>query len=117
MDIEGDEYRSLPSLTRHARYVNGLVVEFHDLDLRWRQFVEVMESLQIVLAVCHVHGNNYGGLIPGTNVPRMLEITMINQRLLPPNYALSHRDYPISGLDQPNDPSKPDIELSWNARH
>jgi hypothetical protein len=114
MDIEGDEYRCLPLVLRYATHVNGLVVEFHDLDLRWREFVEVMESLLSALAVCHIHGNNYRGLIPGTRVPRMLEVTMINKRLLPVNYPLSDRNYPISGLDQPNDPSKPDIELSWN---
>lgn len=115
MDIEGDEYRVLSSLAPYFRYLNGIVVEFHFLDVLWGQFVKAMKALRSAFAVCHIHGNNYGGLIPGTTVPRILEVTMINKQLLPVDYPLSDRDYPVSGVDQPNDPSRPDIELSWSV--
>jgi len=115
MDIEGDEYRTITSLARYTTHVNGLVVEFHNLDSLWREFVEVTEVLFDAFAICHIHGNNFGGLIPGTQVPRIVEITMVNKQLLPPHCTLSNREYPIPDLDEPNDPSQPDLHLTWSA--
>ena len=111
MDIEGGEYRSLASIAVDAELINGLVVEFHDCDLLWERFSELMELLDVNFAIAHIHGNNCTPLIPGTQIPRTLEVSFVNRRLLSAEVKRSDSQYPLKHLDQPNDPSKPDYLL------
>jgi len=112
MDIEQSEYRVLPEMLNFKEYINGIVVEFHDLDILWSSFVELVNSLRPYYEITHVHGNNHGSLIPGSNVPKALEITFIKKNLisehLPDRENIS---YPIHGLDQPNMPLAKDHPL------
>src|SRR5262249_5290726 len=88
MDIEGAEYDVAPLLAEYATYLNGFVVEFHDLQNRWNDFVASMLALSERFAVCHVHGNNYSG-ISDRGVPETLEVSMINRALLPAKVEVS----------------------------
>jgi hypothetical protein len=112
MDIEQSEYRVLPELLDFKEYINGIVVEFHDLDILWSNFIELMSSLLPYYEITHVHGNNHGSLIPGSNVPKALEITFIRKNLI--SERLPDREnirYPIPGLDHPNTPLAKDHPL------
>ena len=82
MDIEQSEFRVLPDLLKLERYINGLVVEFHDLDVLWPTFVDSMRKLKSVFEITHIHGNNFGGLIPNSEVPKVLEISFLKRSLL-----------------------------------
>lgn len=112
MDIEGFEYRVLPDLPKFECYINGLVIEFHDLHIRWARFLELMNELKVNFEITHVHGNNWEGLIADSSTPKVLEITFLKKSLIrgeqqdrkPPLY-------PIPGLDRPNNPSKKDYQL------
>jgi hypothetical protein len=112
MDIEVSEFRVLPDLLKYVKCVNALVVEFHDLDILWARFVELTERLKADFEITHVHGNNYGGLIPQSGTPKVLEVTFLKKSLIgepcPPSDSLS---YPLSFLDSPNNPTERDYPL------
>ncbi|MDR0733900.1 MAG: hypothetical protein LBF08_07575 [Dysgonamonadaceae bacterium] len=113
MDIESWEYRTLPQLVPFFDKINGLTVEFHELDIAEKKFEEIMELFSTHFDIAHVHGNCYGGLIHGTKLPMVLEITFINKALGVDSTVLSPHQYPIKGLDFPNN-KKEDIPLIFN---
>ena len=113
MDIEQSEFRVLPDLFKFRNYVAGLVLEFHDLDILWPSFAELMRRLNEDFEVTHVHGNNFGGLIPDTATPKLLEITLIKRALLNCHSASAAAIYPIPGLDYPNNPHQKDYPLHF----
>lgn len=115
VDIEGGEYDLLPDLLRESQDVSLLVIEFHDCGTRWREFEFAIEQLKVLFAVVHVHGNNYIPLIPGTDVPDVLEITLLKRDLFTEADVFSSHttEYPIRGLDFPNDASKVDYPLTF----
>jgi hypothetical protein len=114
MDIEQSEFQVLPDLLRFQEYVNGVAVEFHDLDALWPSFVEIMDKLKVNFEITHIHGNNYAGLIPNSMTPRVLEITFLKKNLIqekePARQGLS---YPILELDRPNNRLEDDLPLKF----
>jgi len=113
MDIEQSEFRVLPDLFKFRDYVAGLVIEFHDLDILWTNFAELMNRLNEDFEVTHVHGNNFFGLIPNTATPKLLEITFLKRPLLNCHSAPGTTNYPIPGLDYPNNPHQKDYPLHF----
>jgi len=114
MDIEQSEFRVLPDLFKFRKYVTGFVIEFHDLDILWTNFAELMNRLNEDFEVTHVHGNNFCGLIPNTATPRLLEITFLKKSLLQEcRPASGTTSYPIPGLDYPNNPEQEDYALHF----
>ena len=87
MDIEGDEYLTLASISdENLNKIRILVLEIHDLrHLRnyffFRTFEKIISRLNNVFHVCHLHANNSGKIknIGGFNIPDMLEITLIRK--------------------------------------
>lgn len=114
MDIEGAEYDVLPDVLRDADRLAGMAVEFHDMAERWGDFARAMDSLQERFAIAHIHGNNWAALIPGSDVPRVLEVCVVNRALLPAMLAPSMAHYPRAGLDMPNHPDRPDHPLVFD---
>ncbi|HEX8360058.1 MAG TPA: hypothetical protein VF613_08125 [Longimicrobium sp.] len=115
MDIEGAEYEVLPEVLRDASSLSGMVIEFHDCDLHWDAFADLMDRAMTDFVVVHVHGNNWRPLIPGTAVPSTLEVTLLHRRLIGEEPA-SQASYPLAGLDQPCHPDRPDYTLSFDQR-
>ncbi|MDR1683775.1 MAG: hypothetical protein LBS25_10390 [Candidatus Symbiothrix sp.] len=113
MDIENWEYKTLPQLVPFFNKINGLAVEFHELDIAGEKFEEIMDLFSTRFDIAHVHGNNYGGLIYDTKLPMVLEITFINKAMGADSNILSPHQYPIKGLDFPNDKTE-DIPLDFN---
>jgi hypothetical protein len=118
LDIEQSEFRVIPSLLSFTRYINCLVIEFHELDILWPQFMELVRTIQADFQITHVHGNNYAGLIPNSRIPIVLEITFLKKQLI--NESRPTREnvtYPIPHLDYPNNGSKEDYPLDgiWNC--
>ncbi len=103
MDIEQSEFQVLPNLLKFQGSINGMAVEFHDLDVLWPTFVELMNKLKEHFEITHIHGNNYGGLIPNSKTPRVLEVTFLKRNLIQEkDVACETVAYPIPGLDSPN---------------
>jgi len=87
MDIEGDEYLTLASLSEeNLKKIRIFVIEIHDLrNLRnysfFRIFEKIISKLHDKFYFCHLHINNVSKVknIGGYNVPDMIEITLIRK--------------------------------------
>ena len=87
IDIEGDEYISLNSISdENLKKVRILIVELHDLrNLRnysfFKIFEKILSRLNHYFYVCHLHINNASKVknIGGFKVPDMVEITLIRK--------------------------------------
>ena len=112
--IEGGEYDLLPLIARHAASINGMAIEFHNLDTMGPRMEEAMKALEPDFAVAHVHGNNYTGLVPGTALPVSLEVTLVNRAFHAGSGRPDPQPYPRPGLDHPNDPAKEDYHLNFS---
>ena len=111
VDIEGSEYRIAPAIGGFAERIDLLAIEFHDTDPLRPVFEAQIRSLLEHFAIVHLHANNITG-VAADGLPDALEITFVNRR-----HRLSEqrRDrLPLAGLDQPNDPKRPDYDLIFS---
>ena len=113
MDIEGGEYDVVPHVAAHAARFGCVVVEFHGIGRRPARFIDALDALESGFRIVHVHGNNYGGYA-AIGLPDVLEVTWVSLELLPGTTTLSPHRYPRAGLDWPNTPSRPDLDLSFD---
>jgi hypothetical protein len=113
VDIERSEYRVLADVIEDAARINGLAIEFHECDILWERFAELMDRLQERFAIVHIHGNNWSPLIPGSSCPQTLEVSLVNKTLLPASLSPSTAAYPIPGLDMPNNRERDDYRLTF----
>ncbi len=75
IDIEGDEYSLLDSLTRYQNRFTSLVIEFHNLDKNNYQILE--EFIQkFNLTLSHTHINIAGGF-NDYGMPKVIELTFV----------------------------------------
>ena len=113
MDIEGDEYETLNYISNYKKNIIGLVVEFHQINKRSKDFNSTINDLKSSFYIAHVHGNNYSKIDNVSNLPSSLEVSFINKEIVNKPVLKSKNKFPISGLDQPNKHSRPDIELNF----
>lgn len=115
MDIEGAEYRVLPELLPTADRIAAIVIEFHDCDLLWERFMEVMDAMLTRFVIVHTHGNNCAPLMKESGIPRVLEISLANRDLISAEELARRNDrtYPLPTLDMPNQSDKPDYPLRF----
>ncbi len=113
LDIEGSEYDVLDAVARHGRYINGLAIEFHDLDRQGGRLDEAMRLLRRDFHVVHVHGNNYCPLIPATPLPTALEVTLVRKSAPDEDLPADPATFPLAGLDFPNHPDRIDFPLNF----
>lgn len=113
MDIEGAEFRVLPELLESAAHIRGLVIEFHETNTRGQALDCLIDALKEHFVIVHTHGNNYAQVIPGTDIPLVFELTLVNRNLITPAELArpNTRTYPIAGLDQPCLGDAPDLVL------
>ncbi len=115
IDIERAEYAILPDVLKYATYINGMVIEIHDLKNYWPVFENLMNDVMKDYDVVHIHGNNFAGYISGTQTPDCIEITIIKKKFIKPEElsAVNDNEYPLKGLDKPCKLNKPDIKISF----
>ena len=93
----------------------GLALEIHWInEVQYKaKFIDLMEKLSKHFILVHVHGNNWGSEFEyeGFKVPRVPEFSFVNKRYVP-EYAPDNQDYPIPGIDFPNN-TGPDCDLSF----
>jgi hypothetical protein len=115
IDIDGGEYKIFKDANFIAALKNvvQLAVEFHNVKENLSELKYIIESISDKLSLIHIHGNNWGGTFEygGKQVPNVLELTFIANDYLTKK-QFDTEDYPIAGLDFPNKPSLPDIDLS-----
>lgn len=114
MDIEGAEYEACEDIVACRNRIRCIVTEFHDLDMRTDDFNRCMKSLLHYFYMVHVHGNNGARYNKVDNFPSVVEMTLVNKTLFDFEPHFSSHEYPVDGLDFPNNPSVPDYTLSFN---
>jgi len=72
IDIEGSEYRLLEDILKYSDRINGLVIEFHDVDLNIDNIKSFIQS--VGLNICHIHINNTC-VFSSKNIPLVIEVT------------------------------------------
>ena len=112
IDIEGAEYRIIDSILKHAESIMGMAIEFHETDPYRIIFIDTIKKLQKEFAIVHIHGNNDGPLAIDF-LPETLEITFVKKNLI--SLDSKRLNLPIQGLDQPNNPNKPQYQLIFNC--
>ena len=112
VDIEGSEYRILDDLLDHPANIVALAIEFHDVDILTQRFTSLVEKIKREFHIVHIHGNNLAGVTP-SGFPMAPEITFLSKRFFDSSPQPTRLSYPVKGLDSPNYPGMPDIELSF----
>ena len=112
MDIEGSEYRVLDDLLLHSADIVAMAIEFHEVDIVSNLFNSLIGKIKRDFHIVHIHGNNMGGMAP-FSFPIAPEITFLNKRFFNTPPAPSDLTYPVSGLDQPNNPRSPDFAFEF----
>ena len=108
IDIEGSEYRILKEILENENIIEGLVIEFHDVDLHLDKILNFID--QTILKLVHFHPNNYGGTDKNGD-PLIIELTFAKTPKIISNKPPS---YPHN-LDAPNNNKEDDIKVKFNS--
>jgi hypothetical protein len=109
MDVEGAEYSILGALLPFTAAIVGIIIEFHDIDERYEDFISLTKGLQQHYDVSHVHVNNCSA-ITSTGLPKALEMTLVRRDLVPDRRFWDGMRYALP-VDAPNDPDRPEIRI------
>lgn len=118
MDIEGYEYKVLFPMLEFAEYINGFIVEFHDLDKHAIEFDNLISlAKEKGFVITHIHPNNWGGVIDNTSLPRFLEITFSKSSFFTEHElsVVNNSNYPRTGLDYPCVQSIPELSMRFET--
>ncbi|MBM3443191.1 MAG: FkbM family methyltransferase [Bacteroidetes bacterium] len=104
IDIDGDEYGLENTLNRHSNKIAGLAIEFHDIDRKFNQFKEMIETLKDKYYITHIHANNFSEYCELIETLTVFEISFINKEMYTGNpsyfqsgiYTDSLLDYPCN---------------------
>lgn len=126
IDIEGGEYDIFnEAFFDELGNVSQIVIEFHFIKDRFSQFINIIEMLLVSFELIHIHGNNISGYfevnctdLEGDKslmiIPNVMEMTFVKRNdINDSEFDCKHIDYPIKGLDFPNNPNEDDIELNF----
>lgn len=105
IDIEGSEYRLLSDLLKYSNKIEGLAIEFHDVDLHIDKIEEFIS--QFPLNLVHVHCNNYAPL-SRTNIPFTVECSFSSEVVSKELVAILP-----NSMDMPNNPNLEDYKLTF----
>lgn len=106
IDIEGSEYRVLNELLEIQDKIEGLVIEFHYVDILSEKIVEFINNFDLELV--HIHPNNYGKK-DFLGDPVSIELTFAR------NFDIIDGEVEIPNeLDMKNNPDADEIILKFN---
>jgi hypothetical protein len=115
IDIEGDEYglkdQITASIIERKGQISTLVFELHDTDTRRVEFEQFVREISQLMPLVHIHGNNCRKLSPD-GLPTFVEVTFAHPDLVGKSKVLN---FPVGGLDFPNDPELPDLDFSFSG--
>ena len=98
-------------LLEYSNRIKMLIFEFHWIDKNENIFVESVKKLQSKFDIIHIHANNHCQKLKN-GFPIVLEITLLNKKYSPSKIEYVD-NFPIKGLDFPNNPFLKDIEFSF----
>ena len=107
IDIEGNEYRILEDILINQKGLEGLVIEFHNLDLMENHIKNFIDKIRLDLV--HVHVNNFGGC-NDSGYAKVIEATFSKRE----NNLIrkdNEFDFPDQNIDQPNNFKTEDVRI------
>lgn len=120
IDIEENEYPLFVGESFYAslKNVDQIIIEFHNVKKRLRQLKQIIQKLQVEYSIVHIHGNNcaesfilYRESGEDLVFPDVIEVTLVRKScIFPEDICSDIFDYPIPGMDFPNNPYRPDFE-------
>ena len=110
IDIEGDEYRILRSITKNVDKFTAIIVEFHNIGICLTNFEKYVKDISMSHVIEHVHANNYSDLT-SCGLPDVIEVTFIRKDLH--QSGEKENRYPIDKLDYPNTERRSDFTIEW----
>jgi hypothetical protein len=113
VDIEGDEYRILPSIIKNAQKFTAIIIEFHNIGVCRVNFEKYVKEISKSHVIEHVHANNFSDLT-SIGLPDVMEVTFIRKDLY--QSGKKERRYPIDKLDCPNTHRRRDFMIEWTTR-
>ena len=99
------EYRLLNELIFYSKIIEGLVIEFHDVDLHLEKIEKFIEKFPLNLV--HTHCNNFS-LVNKKNIPLVIECSFSKEKT-----SDSFANQFPNVLDMPNDSGKQDYRLRF----
>jgi len=111
IDIEGNEYRIIDSIVRHADKITFLVIEFHETFPYRPVFISAIKKLQKKFKIVHFHANNFGGYAED-GLPETPEITFISNKINIKTFG-KRKTLPLDNLDLSNRPLPPDYKIKF----
>jgi hypothetical protein len=75
IDIEGSEYRILDQILDSKKKIQGLAIEFHDVDLFYDRFEKFINEMSKDFQINSININNFA-VFPPFQFPRVLEVCM-----------------------------------------
>jgi len=91
--------------------VADVILEMHDTEDRRAEFEQFVREIGAIMPLIHIHGNSCRAY--GTDgLPTFVEVTFARHDLVGDSRVL---EFPRSGLDYPNDPELPELELKFEV--
>jgi hypothetical protein len=112
IDIEGSEYEIIDQIIDTSHKVLSLIIEFHEIDKFEEIFERKIKLLQSKFEIIHIHGNNNTGTLK-INLPKTLEITLVNKENYKNHDKEFRYDFPVKGVDFPNNLDFQDMHFSF----
>ena len=107
-DIDNGEYDIIDDIISFNQKIEVLVIEFHDIIERKKEFKTCLEKLKKYYFLIHSHANNYS-FTDDLGIPNVCEFTFVKRS----SYKLSKKvkKLPILELDAPCSPLRPEIQM------
>ena len=106
IDIEGSEYRILDDLLKYMKSIEGLAIEFHNVDINIEKIISFIKKFELKLV--HIHGNNWADY-GENNIPSSIELSFSRN----PKLTSYNLEFPHS-LDQKNNPKFDELKLIFD---
>jgi hypothetical protein len=114
-DIEGGEYEIIDDLVLHADRLSGLIIEFHNIAEKPDTFLGAVYKISKRFRCIHSHINNHERINQLNCMPVVVEMSFSNQNEFKNSPHKSRANYPIVGLDFPNNPAVGEIPITFHV--
>lgn len=117
MDIEGNEYSTMPDILKHSHNITGIVLEVHFNNAKQSKSAKnLLEKINENFLLVHVHGNNCCKKLFVTEnskgkIPCAFELSYINKNLVENSNLSADQSHP-KRIDMPNNPKIKDCKFT-----
>ena len=126
IDIEGCEWTVLTASEKIKEF-SQVIIEYHFngggvtgnpwfiiADSNFDNVIKTLRFMNEHFVCVHIHGNNSPAIAPWVDIdfPSVIECTYVRKNLVT-HQEVDMQQYPIPGMDFPNNNTRPDMPLTW----